>query len=215
MRYKPIFNNEETTVETMQSIPKECTYLDLLGIVFETNDHRFDNYEDRRRFVEEVAETLPFISTSIQTLNLSSNVPFKIRQPDFHLICLLMIKIPPWINCLILRDNDFGQEHISHIMNLSVLSPKITLDTLDLRENELHDGNHTYYGNKQINTSNKIKLSFNVKTIIISSEEVIRMSKPKLEYLAKILPWGCEVKAMDANDNLFSSNKIGNPPIFN
>lgn len=194
MKYRPKFNQRKTVAEKIAAIPKKCTHLNLSALTYGMDSQR------RNRFMTELAHVLPSIPPSVRRLDLSSNELFTAPNSgegiDASTFNLLMQNIPPWIIYLDLQRNS-PTSNIG-LGRLTAVSSRLTLDILDLRNNHLNYFWLEYTG----------EIRFSVKTILVSSDNLIKMHKNLLKIWAKFFPWGSEVRAIDKADAVVVSNKI-------
>ncbi len=210
MRYKPELNRKESIADSMQLVPKECTFLDLSRALL------CGGYEDdHRAFAQELASTLPFIPESIETIDLSDNVyeGSGFTGVSLESLQLILTHLPSQIKRLILKNNELGLKHLynpdlPNITLLSAIPSNVALDTLILEENNFHiyATNDSEINSKKPN-SDPIKLQCTINTIIFSADEIIRMTKPELEHLAQSIPWGCGVWIQNVDGMMISSVK--------
>lgn len=189
-------------LKSIKKIPFNCTYLKLDRILQGDSD---------LISIQTVIESFQSIPASVTHLDLSYNeLLFKNERE----LMALMTALPPSITHLDLRGNgciDFQREGFSAqpiklLILLTGLSFKQNLTLLDLRNNGF-DTSHFDTLDEALIHPIKASQPF-VDKLYLSSNEIICMSKTKLDRFAKLLPIAQDIHVTNELDQRITSNKI-------
>lgn len=189
-------------IKSIKKIPFHYTHLRLDRILQENSDNIP---------IQTVIESFKYIPAFVTHLDLSYNeLLFKTEKELTALINAIPLSIThldlSGNGCIHPRREGHSEQPIKLIILLTALSSKQNLSILDLRNNKFDT---TYFDKLDEASVHPMKpLQPFVDTLYLSSDEIICMSKTKLDRFAKILPIAQEVYFTDKQDQMITSNKI-------